>query len=224
MKQLHLIFVTWLAQVSQGGALVLPFILYVRAALPPRNVHLSKAAGRRSLEQAVLPSPSPSTVTQASVHVRPSKNNKVSSILATTANNGDNRDADATANVVPADIPTDTTASEQSNDDAASLSDTIPSMRGGGQDEELLKKIKTTATATPEANVLGRMPEIPTLLQYFKFALPCLGLWIAGPSLSLVDTCFVGLSGSPDLSAKRLAGKQDKSGKHLQNGRSKSTI
>lgn len=37
-------------------------------------------------------------------------------------------------------------------------------------------------------------PPLPTLSQYLKFALPCLGLWMANPLLSLVDTAFVGRS------------------------------
>ena len=52
---------------------------------------------------------------------------------------------------------------------------------------------------------LGHPPPVPSLEQYRKFALPCLGLWIAGPLLSLVDTAFIGLSGSPGQSAQQLA-------------------
>eukprot|EP00977_Amphora_coffeiformis_P010014 scaffold2353_cov167-Amphora_coffeaeformis.AAC.5 len=52
---------------------------------------------------------------------------------------------------------------------------------------------------------LGHPPEVPSLEQYRKFALPCLGLWIAGPLLSLVDTAFIGLSGAPSQSAQQLA-------------------
>jgi len=48
-------------------------------------------------------------------------------------------------------------------------------------------------------------PPLPTLQQYRKFAIPCLGLWIAQPLLSLVDTSFVGLSGSASQSAQQLA-------------------
>jgi hypothetical protein len=50
-----------------------------------------------------------------------------------------------------------------------------------------------------------KIPSLPGLEQYRKFALPCLGLWVAGPLLSLVDTSFVGLSGSPEQSARQLA-------------------
>lgn len=48
-------------------------------------------------------------------------------------------------------------------------------------------------------------PPLPTMAQYIKFALPCLGLWVAQPLLSLVDTSFVGLSGGGEGSARQLA-------------------
>ena len=48
-------------------------------------------------------------------------------------------------------------------------------------------------------------PPLPCLSTYIKFALPCLGLWVAQPLLSLVDTSFVGLSGGAENSAKQLA-------------------
>jgi len=48
-------------------------------------------------------------------------------------------------------------------------------------------------------------PPQPTLGDYRKFALPCLGLWVAQPLLSLVDTIFVGLSGDAKTSASQLA-------------------
>lgn len=49
------------------------------------------------------------------------------------------------------------------------------------------------------------LPPMPTVAAYRNFALPCLGLWIAQPLLSLVDTAFVGLSGSASMSASNLA-------------------
>ena len=49
------------------------------------------------------------------------------------------------------------------------------------------------------------LPQNPTLKDFRKFALPCLALWVSGPLLSLVDTSFVGLSGSASESAKQLA-------------------
>ena len=48
-------------------------------------------------------------------------------------------------------------------------------------------------------------PALPTFKDYRNFALPCLGLWVAQPLLSLVDTAFVGLSGNPSQSASNLA-------------------
>jgi len=41
------------------------------------------------------------------------------------------------------------------------------------------------------------VPEQPTLYQLIRFYLPCLGLWLSGPLLSLVDTAFVGLTAAP---------------------------
>jgi len=55
------------------------------------------------------------------------------------------------------------------------------------------------------AQLPAAMPAMPTLRDFQKFALPCLALWVSGPLLSLVDTSFVGLSGSAADSAKQLA-------------------
>lgn len=55
-------------------------------------------------------------------------------------------------------------------------------------------------------NVKDKPPSLPTLADYRKFAIPCLGLWVAQPLLSLVDTAFVGLSAKvPAESAAQLA-------------------
>ena len=51
----------------------------------------------------------------------------------------------------------------------------------------------------------GGPPPQPSLTDFRKFALPCLGLWVAQPLLSLVDTVFVGLSGDAATSASQLA-------------------
>ncbi|VEU43259.1 unnamed protein product [Pseudo-nitzschia multistriata] len=49
-------------------------------------------------------------------------------------------------------------------------------------------------------------PALPSLADFRKFAVPCLGLWVAQPLLSLVDTAFVGLSAKvPAESAAQLA-------------------
>jgi len=73
------------------------------------------------------------------------------------------------------------------------------SLRGGSSTESS----STTSSQLPAAP-----PPLPTLRQYLKFALPCLGLWVAGPLLSLVDTSFVGLSAGASVqtsSAQQLA-------------------
>jgi hypothetical protein len=49
----------------------------------------------------------------------------------------------------------------------------------------------------------NRPPKSPSFVDFRNFALPCLGLWVAQPLLSLVDTSFVGLSSSN--SAQQLA-------------------
>jgi Na+-driven multidrug efflux pump len=59
--------------------------------------------------------------------------------------------------------------------------------------------------APARADLPKKLPALPTLDQYRKFALPCLGLWVAGPMLSLVDTAFIGLSGTASESAANLA-------------------
>jgi hypothetical protein len=73
-----------------------------------------------------------------------------------------------------------------SGDGEGTLDDVIP-LRGGSGD----------VSQTP--------PDLPTWKQFRIFALPCLGLWIAQPLLSLVDTAFVGLSGAAGTSASQLA-------------------
>jgi hypothetical protein len=52
---------------------------------------------------------------------------------------------------------------------------------------------------------MAKPPPTPSLTDFRKFALPCLGLWVAQPLLSLVDTVFVGLSGDAATSASQLA-------------------
>ena len=47
-------------------------------------------------------------------------------------------------------------------------------------------------------------PPQPTLRELVKFALPCLGLWISGPLLSLIDTASVGLTAKPGMGATEL--------------------
>lgn len=47
-------------------------------------------------------------------------------------------------------------------------------------------------------------PPQPTLQDLINFALPCLGLWISGPLLSLVDTASIGLTAKPGQGAIEL--------------------
>ena len=70
-----------------------------------------------------------------------------------------------------------------------------------------LSSTASTTSELPRGGSLSprKLPETPTIAQYRKFAVPCLGLWVSGPLLSLVDTAFVGLSGSSTESAKQLA-------------------
>ena len=76
------------------------------------------------------------------------------------------------------------------NDDIKTQEESLieDAMRGGGT-----------------ASLPAALPPTPTLQDFRKFALPCLALWVSGPLLSLVDTSFVGLSGSASESAKQLA-------------------
>jgi hypothetical protein len=55
------------------------------------------------------------------------------------------------------------------------------------------------------ADVNKAPPSLPTFATYRRFAIPCLGLWVAQPLLSLVDTAFVGLSSVAGESAQNLA-------------------
>lgn len=96
----------------------------------------------------------------------------------------------------------------------ASLSSRQASYRSRGplvpsQSTQRVRVLTTTTESSGDVPRGGdlprRIPDLPTLADYRKFALPCLALWIAGPLLSLVDTSFIGLSGSPDLSANNLA-------------------
>ena len=84
-----------------------------------------------------------------------------------------------------------------------------------GLKKELAKALSSTPDAAdPDPSGMPRggggglssnVDPLPTMKDYRKFAVPCLGLWVAGPLLSLIDTAFVGLSGDPSLSAAQLA-------------------
>lgn len=70
-------------------------------------------------------------------------------------------------------------------------------MRGGSIRRNASKEDK-------EVSNHSSPPPQPTLRDLFNFALPCLGLWISGPLLSLVDTASVGLTAKPGLGAFEL--------------------
>ena len=83
--------------------------------------------------------------------------------------------------------PTDGNADKEEEEDNHQQLEESIAVRGGGTD------------------VKKPPPSLPTWKQFQAFALPCLGLWIAQPLLSLVDTAFVGLSGAAETSAQQLA-------------------
>ncbi len=75
-----------------------------------------------------------------------------------------------------------------------SIDGTIGSALRGGAD-----------ASQPDDLLPATVPPLPTFKNFYKFAIPCLGLWVSGPLLSLVDTAFVGLSSAGSESAKQLA-------------------
>lgn len=86
----------------------------------------------------------------------------------------------------------------------------LKTAENSGDKKEDLEDESKTAEIVPRgggSNVINdKPPPPPTLTDYRKFAIPCLGLWIAQPLLSLVDTAFVGLSTKiPAQSAAQLA-------------------
>lgn len=68
------------------------------------------------------------------------------------------------------------------------------SIRGG--DSSLFSSVESDEKKVP--------PPQPTLKELYNFCLPCLGLWISGPLLSLVDTAAVGLTAKPGMGAIEL--------------------
>ncbi|GKY90600.1 hypothetical protein MPSEU_000033600 [Mayamaea pseudoterrestris] len=100
-----------------------------------------------------------------------------------------------------------TTAIQSSKNDE-NIEDSLP--RGGDAFAADGKSTSSKSSSKPSSSssaiyLPANMPALPTLKQFQKFAIPCLALWIAGPLLSLVDTSFVGLSGTPEQSARLLA-------------------
>lgn len=86
----------------------------------------------------------------------------------------------------------------------------IPRQLAGRKNDGFREKetdVESSADIIPRggANINDPPPKLPSLSTYRKFALPCLGLWVANPLLSLIDTSFVGLSGDKATSAQQLA-------------------
>ena len=75
----------------------------------------------------------------------------------------------------------------------------------GGSSEASRLRGGSTSASTNKSLLPATPPPLPTIRQYLKFALPCLGLWVANPLLSLVDTAFVGLSAKEGASSAQLA-------------------
>ena len=78
-------------------------------------------------------------------------------------------------------------------------------VQDGGSSEASRLRGGSTSASTNKSLLPATPPPLPTIRQYLKFALPCLGLWVANPLLSLVDTAFVGLSAKEGASSAQLA-------------------
>ena len=83
------------------------------------------------------------------------------------------------------------------------------SLRGGNSDtsiEGITSSSNDTRNNSLSTNGGGTKlpPSQPTLQDLINFALPCLGLWISGPLLSLVDTGAIGLTAKPGQGATEL--------------------
>lgn len=66
---------------------------------------------------------------------------------------------------------------------------------------EQAARLASVAPQEPAPVVLTEkdIPAVPTMRDYRKFALPCFGLLLSGPLLSLVDTAFVGLASTHSM-------------------------
>ncbi len=89
----------------------------------------------------------------------------------------------------------------------------VPKLRAGSSSSKSTSALSASASssssssssaAAASAASAAQPPPQPTLQDLIKFALPCLGLWISGPLLSLVDTASVGLTAKPGMGATDL--------------------
>lgn len=82
------------------------------------------------------------------------------------------------------------------------LSEKLLSVVRGGQSSS--SSLQSSADEGNDTSSVDPPPPQPTLRELVKFALPCLGLWISGPLLSLIDTASVGLTAKPGMGAIEL--------------------
>jgi len=92
---------------------------------------------------------------------------------------------------------------------APSTKTSLKTVEDSGDNKEDHEDESKTAEEIPRGggiNVVNdKPPSLPTLADFRKFAIPCLGLWVAQPLLSLVDTVFVGLSAGTQSAAQLAA-------------------
>lgn len=131
--------------------------------------------------------------TQDHRHAKPSSSSSSSSSVWLATTDSSHEDDDTTNGQL---LDTNNQSIEADNDDDDTATNGIP--RGGGGDNDGRAGTNINVSKNPP-------PPLPTLVDYRKFALPCLGLWVSQPLLSLVDTAFVGLSGTVSQSASNLA-------------------
>ena len=224
MVQPRIILATWLAafqQASHGGAFASSHqyrLLFASindnqapvASLSYSQLPKPRRVRRRSSSNTGPPPPQPELLLL------------LAAAEATTETTGDFESRQASSYINETTKKDSVVAAETNIDHAVS---SMP--RGGGDvgssvepmEEEEESSLSSSSSSKDLPLPSLPVPELPTMMQYVKFALPCLGLWIAGPLLSLVDTSFVGLSGSSDMSARRLAGKNERKNPRRRGGR-----
>ena len=227
MVQPRIILATWLAafqQASHGGAFASSH--QYRLLFASINDHQTPVA---SLSYSQLPKPRRVQRRRSSSNTGPPPPQPELLLLlaaaeATTETTGDFESRQASSYKNETTKKDSVIAAETNIDHAVS---SMP--RGGGDagssvepmEEEEESSLSSSSSSKDLVLPSLPVPELPTMMQYVKFALPCLGLWIAGPLLSLVDTSFVGLSGSSDMSARRLAGKNERKNPRRRGGKEK---
>jgi hypothetical protein len=180
------------------------FVLLLPSSICPSaafaaNFHVSPAA--RTTKTTTL------TPANRSQLFKKQRSAVVQTALLQNPRNDDDTAANAKSNSERDEIP-----NANEHKDSSSLESTgVSNGESRGKNPELAA-LRGGGDGTAPAPLLGTSrsgslppPPQPTLAQYRNFALPCLALWVAGPLLSLVDTSFIGLSGSSSRSAQNLA-------------------